>query len=388
MRALEVIASSPLILDNIFMWMDLFSLYRVRRVCKTWKSAIDAEITKRRTTSKVDCVTICVLSEEEQSVEDDVKIFKEKIDVWKRSWEATPTVLLVSPSCSFDLATQMTDNCFPDDCICVAIDGAQVCVDGKHTETEGYYNNTLLCCNLVAFHSVDKVSVLASKSKGDEDFFKDLHDILVDPALKLLVMLMHHGEIGQLLEKSDKVVEEAAKRGVVVLCYACDYSMVTNFRGHKNLASGLVAVSFKGQDISAASLFVAAAAGGGIKELVEYWEKIECARKMFVQSCADHKMSSMGFCLNCKSQTLGFLLSPTQHPQYGYEEEDDDPRPVCCNQEQDAFRFILPNIPLIGWLGDYFNTSSNVNVDAEPIKTDVLRPVDDSNFVFALLVLR
>lgn len=388
MAAFETVASSPLILDNIFMSINLFDLYKARCVCKMWKAAADAEIRKRRITSKVDCTTISLPVDKERDQVDTVKLFKKKFDAWKQSWESSPTVLMVSLSFTFEF--EMKANWVPDDCTCVAIESSPVCVDGVHIETEDDGQDDFESCNLVAFHSLGKASVIASMSSHDtKGFFSDLHNALVQPTLKFLIVFVHHDELDQLLEKADKAVDAASKRGVVILCYA-SYTcpMVANFQGHQNLSSGLVAVGFKGEDILATSLFSAECGECSINELVGIWKKIDFARKRFVETCPNHEMNGTGYCVNCKSQTLGFLMSPSHHLQYGYEQYDDDIRPLCFNQEQDAFRFVIHNVPLVGWLGDQFITCSNVNVDAKPIETKVLHPVDDVNFIFALLVLR
>nr|XP_039265225.1 uncharacterized protein LOC120340897 [Styela clava] len=381
-----VLTNIPLVLERIFSFLSARDLLRLQSVCKSWKSCSADVLRGRKSVNQVEYITyVKNCDEDKQTVKfkrsnrqmtwkKNSSMYKE-FSEWRNEWHCAPTAGI-----SVSMSNDRIINSFNYDhenmirywlppankLLTLRSVYSVVCVDSEKASIENIVDDISDVFNYISFpqslsnlFSVNYFNLEEEHSSEDHDkFIQTVGDELEHCDTKLVFVSVVSKD-SSLSPLHKNILKPAACRGVVVI--GCIFETLIIFNpdnGPANSTNGIqdyVIVSFKGKNVRSASVLVGSHVDT-IKELNACLETLQETVKSFGANCPNmcKFKNKFGHCASCNSQTLGFMVAccSRANPQEWYVEEDtDDFADVPRNLEQEAFRKMIPNVPLLGIYG-------------------------------------
>nr|XP_039263803.1 uncharacterized protein LOC120339691 [Styela clava]XP_039263804.1 uncharacterized protein LOC120339691 [Styela clava]XP_039263805.1 uncharacterized protein LOC120339691 [Styela clava]XP_039263806.1 uncharacterized protein LOC120339691 [Styela clava] len=361
--------SIPCVVVHIFSYLPIRDLVKQQRVCKLWKQCSEQILFERSQFGKIEILTLIKIQQRYNS-EDEYEdwssntgddFFKDDFMRWREKWRIIPSLLMCASYLPDSSALKLEKQWLPKNCIALVFETAgTICIDGEKSQIEDDLDivDVSTSHNLIALANDIQTNVLYLKTGGGKEsrdlFLSKFKTILTNEATKfVLVIASSRFENLKTLEND---INSATEKGIVILgCSSCESLLLLCPDEH--VKTDIIAVSLEGSSIKAASTYISENDIGEELTVTKLYDCILSLKNVidkFFESCPAHvnNLDELGFCKLCHSQTIGFIIMTPRSKQEWYEEYDENPRPICFNQEQDAFRAIFPNVPLFGSYGE------------------------------------
>lgn len=399
----DVFNFAPHVVEHIFLYLSLRDLVVQQRVCKLWKLCSERILRQKSKVCKLEMLTsIKMWKEDEHEWKDappnvNFNFLERDFMEWRKAWRFIPSMLF----CTFDfvqyhnLIPKLEKNWIPEECCALVLETeGPMCIDSEKSEIEEDPTtvNKSNSCNLVGFSKKLKPSIMYLKTgEGDSStnmFMCELKLMLSNQNTKFILVFCETNHLEKLdILKND--ITDAVKKGMVVIGCGLDKTPLLIYP-NEEVETDIVITSFDGSDVKAASTMIDMDVIGDELTISKLFENISSLKSVidnFCESCPNHNLDKFGYCKACHSQTIGFIIMPPRSSQEWYEEYDDDPRPVCFNQEQDAFRTIFPKVPLFGVYSRGI-VGGSVNMPSVNNFYTSLPSEDDFAMVFSVLLVK
>lgn len=422
-NAQHVLTSIPVILEAVMDYLPILDLYRLQRVCKVWESCAKNKIAARERRPTTQLLTVTQRNDEEKFVS-----FKrgtrellwkknsekyEQMREWKCNWMSLPQagVCIYQTSLKKRAANFNADNILrywlppKSELLVLSTVGSVVCADPAYSADENMVEDVTEFYNFISFpskpgsYSVEFLHLQAGHVENEHDnFIINAKRILDNPNTKLMFVCeeAYGNRTHPILH--DNILVPAVRKGKVVIGSIFKGPIVFNADRRyadckdKTSAQNVILMSFIGKNVLAASVLIDAKVDTTADFKTEL-EKLNSTVKEFSNNCREKcaNRTTRGYCYACSSQTLAIMIACCARADgrdwYDHETPEGAER-LQRNFEQDAFRSILPNIPLLGayGLGELGASINLIGEKTGPVNCNDL--LHGECTIFAVVVLR
>lgn len=400
------------LLEEILDYLTVLELLPMRLVCKCWQRKVDKVLEVKQKTFCTEIVSLCTKWENAESQtcssRGNWKIDKgseihSSLCTWRQSWQTQPKLALCTCLCSDEKKLKKnftSETCalfqdwMPPDCLVLAVASIEsvVCTESSKRSLERDVEEIVRFYNIMTLSDCPgrlSINVLNQPRRSKRDarvaFRDSVQAEIDDPDLKMLLIIQSvelHLDTGK--TKMQKVLSDAINKNIVVIgsLYGDPIMLKSLIQptgdgaGETSSAAptaqSMVIVSFKGADAKAASVLLDYCIDTKAMLYAEL-NRLKATLESFTSGCPEacKSRTPTGYCYSCRTQVLGFMIACCARCDGCLWFDDIEER----NAEQEAFRSLLPNIPLLGTygMGEIGESLNLVNMPKEHVSRDLLK---------------